>query len=235
VRGVRLEDGTVLESDIVISNIDASLTRRELLGECGPAAGRSVRADPSMAGFALYLGVRRRYEALTQHNIFFSRDYREEFRRIFEDHRPAEDPTIYVCASCLRDPDHAPPGGMNLFILVNVPAADGAFDWSSRKAEYRDLIIRALESKGLEGLNSATECEEIVTPADFERKYNAPGGAIYGNSSNSRWAAFRRPPNRSRELRGLYFAGGSAHPGGGIPLVLLSGAHAAELVRKDHA
>jgi len=235
VRGVRLADGTVLESDIVISNIDASLTRRELLGGCGHGSARSGLTDPSMAGFALYLGVRGKYESLTQHNIFFSRDYREEFRQIFEERRPAEDPTIYVCASCLRDPEHAPPGGMNLFILVNVPAADGSCDWSARKTEYCDLIIGALESRGMEGLNSATEIEEIITPEDFERRYNAPGGAIYGSSSNSRWAAFRRPPNRSREARGLYYAGGSAHPGGGIPLVLLSGAHAAELVRKDHA
>jgi phytoene dehydrogenase-like protein len=90
-----------------------------------------------------------------------------------------------------------------------------------------------LERRGLEGLSEAIEVERIITPAMFAARYNAFRGAIYGTSSNSRFAAFRRPPNRSRALHGLYFAGGSAHPGGGIPLVLLSGKMAGELAAED--
>jgi phytoene desaturase len=124
---------------------------------------------------------------------------------------------------------------MNLFVMVNAPALDGRVDWPSTRARYRDLIIAKLERMGLDGLGASIEEEAMLTPDEFEARFHAPHGSIYGASSNDRFAAFRRPPNRSSALRGLYFASGGAHPGGGIPLVLLSGKHAADLIARDYA
>ena len=235
VAGVRLATGERHDADIVISNADAAWTLRTLLAEAPITnTGRYDAAESSMAGVILYLGVRKVYPQLLQHTIFFSADYRGEFDQL-ERGMPAADPTVYVCASALVDPAHAPEGCMNLFVLVNAPAWDGRFDWKANGAAYRDRIIAKLEAMGLDGLGAAIEEEQLVTPDIFEGLYNAPGGAIYGTASNDRFAAFRRPPNRSADLRGLYFAGGSAHPGGGIPLVLLSGKHVANLIARDHA
>jgi phytoene dehydrogenase-like protein len=146
---------------------------------------------------------------------------------------PAADPTIYVCATSLSDAHHAPPGHMNLFVLVNAPALDGRVRWEREAVGYRNLVVRKLERMGLHGLEHHITYERLITPEDFQARYNAPAGAIYGVASNTPWAAFLRPPLRAREMRRLYFVGGGTHPGGGIPLVLLSGRAVSERVVAD--
>jgi phytoene desaturase len=235
VAGVRISGGEPLLADAVISNADPAYTMDALLAaDRIVSAMRQDRNEPSMAGLILYLGVKRTWPLLRQHNIFFSSDYRAEFAQL-DAGQLADDPTVYVCASSLVDPDHAPEGCMNLFVMVNAPALDGRIDWSAMRAAYRDRIIAKLERMGLDGLGEAIAEEAMLAPDEFETRYNAPHGSIYGTASNDRYAAFRRPPNRSSALRGLYFASGSAHPGGGIPLVLLSGKHAADLIARDYA
>jgi phytoene desaturase len=112
---------------------------------------------------------------------------------------------------------------MNLFILINAPALNGRVKWEREKIGYRDLILQKLERMGLDNLRRHVVYEHIMTPLDLQTRYNAAAGAIYGLSSNNRFAAFMRPPLRTRGIKQLYFVGGGTHPGGGIPLVLLSG------------
>lgn len=237
VRGVRLACGEVQECDALVANSDASETYLRLLEPeahgTAAVARRLARGEPSCSGFVVLAGARRRYEQLAHHNIFFSSDYRAEFRALFDDLRPAREPTVYVCATSRTDASQAPAGHENLFVLVNAPATSKRTCWDSEKDDYRDLVMRRLESFGLTDLRSSVEYEHLITPADFESIYRAHRGSIYGLSSNSPLSAFLRPPNRARHVRGLYFAGGTTHPGGGIPLVLLSGKMAAELLIRD--
>jgi phytoene desaturase len=219
-----------------VANSDAVDTYRRLIEEKARRVYTNRKLDklePSCSGFVLLLGVARRYTQLAHHNIFFSADYPAEFRAIFAERRPAADPTIYVCASSRTDATQAPAGHENLFVLVNAPATGEQTDWTSEARDYRDLIVRRLEECGLEGLDRAIDYEHVITPADFEQTYHANRGSIYGISSNRRRNAFLRPPNKARDIAGLYFAGGSTHPGGGIPLVLLSGKMAAELLLRE--
>ncbi|MDQ3685499.1 MAG: phytoene desaturase family protein [Acidobacteriota bacterium] len=236
-RGVVLKGGEVRRCDAVLANSDAIETYRSLIEPAARGRGytneKLARIEPSSSGFVILAGARRRYENLAHHNVFFSDDYEAEFRALFNDLRPAADPTIYVCATSRTDSTQAPAGHENFFVLVNAPATSERTNWEKESAAYRDLIVRKLEDFGLEDLSGAIDYERIITPEDFRTQYNAYRGAIYGVSSNKWTSAFLRPPNKARDIAGLYFAGGATHPGGGIPLVLLSGKMAVELLMKE--
>jgi phytoene desaturase len=227
--GVRLKTGEHLNSDFVIANSDAVETYRNLIDVKNR---RIENLEPSSSGFVLLLGTKKRFPALAHHNIFFSDDYRAEFKAIFEDLRPARNPTIYVCATTRTDETQAPAGCENLFVLINAPYTGAQTDWEKEKRDYRDLIVGKLENFGLEGLENSIDFEQIITPEDFEKKYRANRGSIYGVSSNGIFSAFLRPPNKARGVENLYFVGGATHPGGGIPLVLISGKLTADLIIK---
>lgn len=239
--GLRLSNGQEVTADRVIANTDVAYTEKNLLPVRQPwfnrskKPGKATGLEPSCSGFVLFLGVNRQYPQLAHHNIFFSQDYAAEFDQIFTLCQPPFDPTIYVCWTGLTDPTHAPAGKSNLFVLVNAPYLSEAFDWDAPGATqaYRDLVIEHLENFGLTGLSQSIEVEERMTPVDLARLYNADRGAIYGVSSNNRFSAFLRPPNRSRRFKNLYYVGGSTHPGGGVPLVTLSGKIVAGLIAQD--
>jgi phytoene desaturase len=231
--GVVLENGERLSAAAVVVNTDPRYAYESLLPTEWRTARRLARLEPSCSGFVLLLGVDQVYPDLAHHNIFFSADYRTEFMAIFDEGLPAPDPTIYICATSVSDPVHAPPGHMNLFVLINAPALGPQIDWRIAAAGYRDLVVRKLERMGLAGLEQHIRYERIITPEDLRARYNSPGGAIYGLASNRPWTAFLRPPLRAREARGLYFVGGGTHPGGGIPLVLLSGRAVVERILAD--
>jgi phytoene desaturase len=197
------------------------------------AATHEKRDQLSTSGFVMYLGVGRQYESLEHHNIFFSDDYPAEFRQMFEDHRPADEPTIYVAVNSRRDPAHAPAGCDNWFVLVNAPPLDSKHpvNWPEICEAYGARIIERLERRfGFDGLASHLRVERFFTPADFETRYLAQGGALYGFASHSPFSAFRRPPIQPRGMENFYFVGGSTHPGGGLPLVCLSGKMVAERI-----
>ena len=235
-RGIVLEDGTRMEADAVVCNADALYAHEVLLREVIPKSPRYGKAGASLAGLVMLLGVRGTFPALAQHNVFFSSDYREEFATLIERECPSLDPTVYVSISSKVDPEHAPPGNYsNLFLLVNAPPVGERFDWDREVDTYRQHVLATLARRGLRIERKDICVEHTITPRGFERLFNAHRGALYGPSSNSRMAAFLRPPNRSRDVRRLYFAGGSSHPGGGIPLVLLSGKHVARLIAEDVA
>ncbi|HXG84235.1 MAG TPA: phytoene desaturase family protein [Pyrinomonadaceae bacterium] len=231
--GVRLENGETLKSDFVVSNADAIETYRNLIDARERKSFPDKKLDkiePSCSGFVLLLGVKKKFENLAHHNIFFSDDYKAEFDALFKEKRPAPNPTVYVCAASRTDESQAPVNCENLFVLVNAPYTSAKTNWQTEAKNYRDLIIKKLENLGLTDLENNIEFERIITPEDFEKKYNANRGSIYGVSSNGIFSAFLRPPNKARDIENLYFAGGATHPGGGIPLVLLSGKMVSEMI-----
>lgn len=230
--GLDFADGTKEKADIVISNSDATETYRHLLD--ATRSGKIPGPEPSCSGFVLLLGCNRRFDGLAHHNIFFSNDYEVEFRQIFREKKLPADPTIYVADTSHSDPDHAPEGGSNLFVLVNAPYLTGKRDWDDTAKRYGSKVVRKLEQAGLEGLEESIEYRQVITPPDFYRNYRSHRGSIYGTSSNSRLAAFLRPRNKSPKTEGLYLVGGSTHPGGGIPLVMLSAFHAHELIGRKY-
>jgi phytoene desaturase len=233
--GVRLENGEILRSDFVVTNADAIETYRSLIDAKERKSfpdKKLEKIEPSCSGFVLLLGTKKQFPQLAHHNIFFSDDYKAEFDQIFKQLKPATNPTIYVCATSRTDETQSPKGCENLFVLVNAPYTNDKINWQTESKSYRDLIIRKLESFGLEDLEKSIEFEQTITPEDFEKKYRANKGSIYGVSSNGIFSAFLRPPNRARDIENLYFVGGATHPGGGIPLVLLSGKFAADLIER---
>lgn len=184
----------------------------------------------SLSGFVLLLGVNRKYPNLRHHNIFFSEDYPGEFRSLFEKREMPEDPTIYINISACTTPEDAPEGHDNYFILVNAPSETRDIDWSIRAPFYQRLILAKLEEMGLESLSRHVVYSKTFSPADFAHRDLSTGGALYGAASHGIRASLFRPPIVSPHDPKLFFVGGSTHPGGGIPLVLLSARMASEAV-----
>lgn len=226
VRGARFRDGGRLEADVLIFNGDSAALPGLLGSPAKPAAkGRSL------SGVVLLAGLGQRPAGIEHHTVVFSADYRAEFGALFGERRFPDDPTVYVNAP--RDSSLAPPGGQALFIMANAPG-DGVASWNETAAgEARRRIFARLRSAGLPDLESAAEVCQIWHPGRFAERYLAPGGAIYGDNSHGWRRAFLRPPNRSPRFAGLYCAGGSFHPGGGVPMVLLSAQLTAALVMED--
>jgi len=215
VVGVELAGGETMDADLVVANVDAEHLYRDLLDE--PKRLRKVRsAGRSSSGVVVLVGVRGATPNVVHHNVWFSADYEREFAEIDGGTLPT-DPTIYACVSSITDPSQAPAGHENWFILVNAPEG-AALDES--RVDYGRFVLDRLAAVGPD-LRSRSLFVETIGPLDLERRYRAPGGAIYGTSSNGRNAAFRRPNNRGA-VRGLYLVGGSSHPGGGLPMVALS-------------
>lgn len=233
--GVRLADGTELAADAVIANVDVATVYERLLPSTPQTRRRLerlTRTGASSSGFVLLLGVEGRFPQLAHHNILFSRDYAGEFRDIFERGRPPDDPTVYLAITSKTDPGHAPPGCENWFVLINAPPLDERFDWSAGAAAYREQTLDVIERFGL-SVRGKIRSERMLTPLDLEQMTGARRGALYGMSSNDRFNALRRPHNRAPDVRGLYFCGGTAHPGGGVPMVTLSGRAAAHMALED--
>jgi len=227
VTGVRV-NGELVRTDRVLCNADVGTAFNHLLPGLARERRKLSRLEPSLSGMVFLWGVQQRHPQLVHHNIFFSTDYRGEFEQIFRQQRPPEDPTIYVAITSRFDAGDAPAGAENWFVLVNMPylcpdVAEPNVD------SVRRSVLEKLQRNGLD-LAGRISCETVITPRDLLQRYGGNRGSIYGLSSNSRSMAFRRPANRSRAVRGLYFAGGACHPGGGIPLVLLSGKMAADLI-----
>ncbi len=241
VRGVEV-GSRFIQADAVVSNVDVSVTYPQLLGDESSKQLRRYRSfEPSSSGLVFYWGMRGRFPELTVNNIFFGSDYEAEFRSIFNERRLPADPTIYVNITSKMTATDAPDDGENWFILINAPYADGQ-QWAEETARVREVVLCRLSAAldrggagcGTVRMADMIEEEGVMTPEDIQRRTMSYRGALYGISSNSRPAAFARHPNRSPEYAGLYFCGGSTHPGGGMPLAMLSGRIAADLIRFDY-
>lgn len=235
-RGVTAQDDSYARADFLVCNGDALSARTGFLsGISGPHEREKILDNPlSTSGFILFLGIRGRDDRLGHHNIFFSDDYPKEFFEIHSEKISPTEPTIYISISARTDSGHAPGDHDNYFILVNAPARDPDQSWTEAEAKgYRDLVLKRLERFGFENLRERIVAERIFTPGDFATRDLAHHGALYGWASHSIRTSLFRPPLRAAGTRNVFFVGGTTHPGGGIPLVLLSGKMVAELIQRE--
>ncbi|WP_145414170.1 NAD(P)/FAD-dependent oxidoreductase [Paenibacillus xylanexedens] len=224
VIGVDTDRG-FMEAEQIVANGDVLSVNRLLLApehRKRLSDARIAKYEPSISGFVTLAGVRRQYDQLLHHTVFFPEQYKPEFDDIFRDRRMPSDPTIYICYSGYSEAGMAPEGASNLFILVNAPYLSQAWNWEEQKYRYGELVLEQLEARGIGGLK---ESEVLIcyTPQDIERETLAHQGSIYGISSNSVKQTFMRPGNQSKDVHGLWYVGGTTHPGGGTPIVTLSG------------
>lgn len=231
VKGV-LCSGQFAPADYVVCNADVVAAHNELIEGYERHRRKLSRLEPSLSGLVFLWGVSETHPQLAHHNIVFSSDYRREFRQIFKEQQVPDDPTVYIAISGKTDPQHAPARGENWFVLVNTPYLTATQDWAGAIDATRAAIFKKLDQLGV-NIKNRIETERVLSPLDFFNMYNSNRGSIYGISSNSRMTAFRRPANKSRQISGLYFTGGSTHPGGGIPLVIASGRMVAELIERN--
>ena len=230
-RGVEA-GGAFCASEIVVSNADVLSTYRTLLNEPGSREARRIeRLEPSSSGLVFLWGLAKRFPRMQVHNLFFSADYRAEFASVFDELDLPAEPTVYVNITSKVTPADAPAGGENWFVLLNAPRNAGQ-DWRALAARARVAVLKRVEQALGEPVEPWIRAERILAPPDIERDTGSTHGSLYGIASHSAVAAFLRHPNRSRRIRGLYLAGGSVHPGGGMPLALLSGMLAADLAEK---
>ena len=235
VSGVQTDDGERLHCRAIVSNCDSVRTHRELLqGTAARHFERRRKYEPACSGVVLYLGLRKRYEHLAHHNFVFSRDPHEEFEWIYRKGEPAPDPTCYLAATSATEPSTAPEGGEALYVLVHTPYLRAHHDWSKMLPAYRRVIIEKLKRTGqMPDLESRIVFEETLTPQDIHDRYHVLNGAIYGLASHGKFLGAFKPNNRSPDVKGLYLAGGAAHPGPGMPMVLMSGWIAADTLDRD--
>ena len=235
VTGIRTNSGEEIAVSAVVSNCDVVRTHRELIsGRPAKAFAKRRRYEPACSGVVLYLGLRTRYEHLAHHDFVFSRDPHEEFDFIYKKGEPAPDPTCYLAASSCTEPATAPAGGEALYVLVHTPYLRTHHDWKKMFPAYRRIILDKLKrTGGMPDLEERIIFERALTPQDIQDRYHVLNGAIYGLASHGRFLGAFKPGNRSPDLRGLYLAGGSAHPGPGMPMVMMSGWIAADALDQD--
>ena len=214
-----MADGEALPFDQVISNMDIFFTYRKLLPD-QKQPERILQQEKSTSAIIFYWGIKHSFPELDLHNIFFSDDYETEFA-MMEEGKLYHDPTVYVNISSKYSPEDAPAGHENWFTMINAPYNAGQ-DWDSLIDQAREAAIKKVSRILNKDIRSLITCEEVLEPRSIESKTGSHLGSLYGTSSNNKMAAFMRHPNFSRRIKNLYFCGGSAHPGGGIPLCLLS-------------
>ncbi len=228
--GIELSNGEKISFDRVVSNMDVNLTYSRLLPEISPPKKLNFE-ERSSSGFIFYWGMNKVFPELDVHNIFFSSDYREEFKAI-QSGRIADDLTVYINISSKYHSADAPEGMENWFVMVNVPVDTGQ-DWTEYRKLLKTKILKRLESDLGTSVGGHIITEEVLDPRMLSKRTMSADGALYGSSSNNKWAAFLRQSNRHSKVRNLYFCGGSVHPGGGIPLCLSSAEIVADIIRGE--
>lgn len=215
-------------ADVVVSNMDVVPTYRRLLPN-HPAPEQTLKQPRSSSALIYYWGIKRQFPELHLHNIFFSGNYKEEFEHIFKDKNISSDPTVYINITSKMEPQDAPEDSENWFVMVNVPHNQGQ-DWQQLVTVTRETVLNKLSRMLGTNIAPLIVQEQVLDPLLIENRTSSFAGALYGSSSNNRMAAFLRHPNFSSAVEGLYFCGGSVHPGGGIPLCLLSAKIVGDLV-----
>lgn len=226
ITSLELDTGDFIETDIVVSNADAYWTHKHLLKE-------KIRVpELSCSGLVIMAAVKKFKHSLSHHNILFSDNYQLEFEEIFEKKSLPNDMTVYLCISSLTDHSQAPDDTENWFILVNTPANGGSDFWKNNKERYWKQILEQIRKFGIHLSDEDIIEKRFISPDDFSNDLLTTGGSLYGGASNSMFSAFLRPKNNSKKYNNLFFTGGTVHPGGGIPLVILSGKITAEMISK---
>lgn len=240
VEKINLENNTVrgvttalssYEAEVVLSNMDVAFTYEKLM----PDAYRPLKTlnqEKSSSAMVFYWGLRKQFQELGVHNMIFSSNYTKEFKALFDDFTLQEDPSIYINITSKAIPSDAPADGENWFVMINVTINKGQ-DWEAYRKQAREKIIQVINYTLKTTIEDYIEEEFVMDPTFIEETYSGKFGSIYGNSSNNTYAAFNRHPNFSNNIKGLYFAGVTVHPGGGIPLALNSAKIAVECLLKD--
>jgi len=231
VKGIKV-DTSFIEADIVVSNSDVVPTYRHLL-KTQKAPEKILKQPRSSSALIFYWGIKKNFPELDLHNIFFSKDYKTEFDSIFNKQSVCNDPTVYINITSKEEPDDAPDGCENWFVMINVPSNTGQ-DWDEIITDARCNIIAKLNRLLEVDLEALIDYEHILEPRTIESRTQSYQGALYGAASNNKFAAFLRHPNFKNAIKNLYFCGGSVHPGGGIPLCLLSGKIVSDLIEKTN-
>jgi len=237
---VQTESGEIVPVAAVVSNADSVRTHRELLN--GTAARAKAKFEkrrkyePACSGVVLYLGLNKAYDHLLHHGFVFSKDPEAEFHAIYHEGKPAPDPTCYVAATARTEPGTAPAGGEAMYVLVHTPYLRPGQDWKVMFPDYRQVILNKLKTTGqMPDIEERIVFERSLTPQDIHDRYRVLDGAIYGIASHGKWIGAFKPANRSPDIKGLYLAGGAAHPGPGMPMVMMSGWIAADVLDRDEA
>jgi len=215
-------------ADVIVSNMDIFSTYEKLLPD-QPHPKRTLSQERSSSAVIFYWGIRKQFPELDLHNIFFSKDYQKEFTNLFEHKTLFDDPTVYINITSKEELGDAPMGCENWFVMVNAPGDYGQ-DWNALVAQVRKNIINKINRLLGTDIEPLIEVEDVLTPPMIEKRTSSYRGALYGTASNSKFTAFLRHPNFSSKIKQLYCSGGSVHPGGGIPLCLLSAKITSDLI-----
>jgi phytoene desaturase len=232
VKGVVINGKNTL-ADIVVSNSDAYFTYKNLLNNPF-GANKIVRQERSSSAIIFYWGIKQSFNQLQLHNIFFSSNYNKEFNSLFVTKTLYSDPTVYINITSKAEVSQAPSGSENWFVMINAPANNGQ-NWQQLKAQAKVNILEKLSRILQCDIAPLIQTEETLDPVLIEERTGSYMGSLYGTSSNSKLAAFLRHPNFTTHIKGMYFCGGSVHPGGGIPLCLKSAKIVSELIQNNKA
>ncbi len=232
VSGVEVNE-QVYSAKIIVSNADVYFTYKNLLAN--PSMAKKVlKQERSSSAVIFYWGIKKKFPQLELHNIFFSKEYKNEFEYIFKEGKLSSDPTVYINITSKMQANQSPEGKENWFVMVNAPANKGQ-NWEELKKVLRENILLKLSRMLGEDIGAQIETEHTLDPIMIEQQTASYMGSLYGTSSNSKFAAFLRHANFTSSIKGLYFCGGSVHPGGGIPLCLKSAKIVSDLIVKANA
>jgi diapolycopene oxygenase len=235
VTGLAFADGENFPADLVVSNMEVIPTYEKLLGEPRRFIKKIEKFAPSCSGIVAHIGTKVLYPQLAHHNFFYSKGQHKHFKTVFEQHKLPDDPTVYVVAPTRTDPSKAPAGCDNIKILPHIPPlAEGSGITHEDYLALYDRILEKMERLGLKDLRKNIICEDILTPPDIERMYRSNRGSIYGVVTDWKKNYGFKAPKTSTRYRNLFFCGGSVNPGGGMPMVVLSGQKVADRIIAKH-
>ncbi len=224
----------IINYDKIISNVDVNYTFKNLIKNYNSKeASRYTKKDLSFSGLVFYWGIDKEFHELETHNILFAKNYKREFDDLFINKTIHSDPTVYIYISSKLNNNDAPRGKENWFVMVNAPHIQDQ-NWDAEIKNARTNIINKINSFLNTNIEQFIEFEKVMSPVDIQNKTGSYRGSIYGISSNDKFSAFMRQSNKSKNIKDLYFCGGSAHPGGGIPLVILSGKIVSDIIQKEY-
>jgi len=235
VTGIRMTDGTVHASDIIVSNMEVIPAYKKLLNEPISFTRKLEKFAPACSGIVLHIGTNKPFPQLAHHNFFYSEDQHKHFDTVFHKKQLPQDPTLYVVAPTRTDPSKAPEGCDNIKILPHIPPLEEGSDITHEDyVALKDRCIDKMERCGLKGLRESIVVEDLLTPVDIERMYRSNRGSIYGVVTDWKLNYGFKAPKTSSRYKNLYFTGGSTNPGGGMPMVVLSGQQCADRIIKRH-
>ncbi|HMN49182.1 MAG TPA: phytoene desaturase family protein [Ignavibacteriaceae bacterium] len=233
VKAIKVND-EIIKYHKIISNVDVNFTFKNLIKNFESRESRRYEKKlPSFSGLVFYWGIKKEFPELETHNILFSKDYRKEFDDLFNNKTIHNDPTVYIYISSKLNKGDAPTGKENWFVMVNAPHIQNQ-NWDNEIKTARKNVVKKINNFLNTDIESLIEFEKIMSPVDIQNRTGSYLGSIYGISSNDKFAAFMRQSNKSKTVKNLYFCGGSAHPGGGIPLVILSGKIVSDIIESEY-